>query len=104
MFLRRTQGCRSRRRAFVKQIKGLHRGVMNFLRVREHALLSFKPLVFTRLYFGIFNFALLKCPEIDEPKAVLLALLKLFDLVLDVLPGLASFSHRLEIGSRETVE
>src|SRR5262249_44376299 len=77
---------------------------MDFLGVRQHALFSFKTLIFSWLELCVVNFALLEDPEIDEPEAVLLSLLELFDPVFDLLPGFESLSYRLKICCGEVVE
>jgi len=51
--------------AFVEEIEGLQGGDVDFFRVGEDALFGFEALVFAGLQFRLFNFILLKHPEID---------------------------------------
>jgi len=51
--------------AFVEEIEGLQGGDVDFSRVGEDALFGFEALVFAGLQFRLFNFILLKHPEID---------------------------------------
>ena len=67
---------------------------MDFFRVGQHALLGFEALVFSRLQLGVFNFARLECPQIEQTQAVLLVALEFLDAILDALPFGECFCRR----------
>src|SRR5205807_738045 len=73
--------------AFVEQVEGVHGGAVDFFGVGQDTLFGFEALIFAGVQLGVFDFAGLEGPQVEQAEAVLLAVFEVFDVGADLFPG-----------------